>query len=380
MKKFKTSLLLSLVILLLVSTSLSAAETNLKSVKIGITPYAFAMMFPVIHTLGIDNEIGIDFDIYDFSSSAGTFLTLIRGDIDIVNEDMSVHIGKIKNAPEIKTFGTNNMFKGFILIGRKGVDKSYQEVLTELGDPEKAKEKILKSIKGRKFVAAPFFSGVISDALGQVGIKLEDIEYIKFADDEKAAAAFIGGVGDFYLGSLPQEIKMLNMPDNFVNMGGNTEIMGPASLYYGGFQTTEKYLKENYDTILRVCAAFYRGARYLQEAINNEDKNSLFIKLMVDNLNKRTAGNMSYEDMFNMEKNYEEIFTYKRAGEIVVNPDSKLYWKITGDYQMKTEISVGHLDKELDLFQYIVWDQTYKDLSQREDLVEFIEKPLTSLK
>jgi len=157
--------------------------------------------------------------------------------------------------------------------------------------------------------------------------------------------------------------------------------MGPASLFYGGLQATEKYLnsKENYDTILRVCAAFYRGARYLQEAIDNEDKNSLYIELMKDNLNKRTAGNMSYEDMFNMEKNYEEIFTYKRAGEIVVNPDSKLYWKITGDYQMKTEISLGHLDKELDLFQYIVWDQTYKDLSQRKDLVEFIEKPLTSL-
>jgi len=219
MKNFKTSLLFGLVILLLVSTSLSAAETNLKSVKVGITPYAFAMMFPVIHALGIDNEIGIDFVIYDFSSSAGTFPALIRGDIDIVNEDMSFHIAKIKNAPEIKTFGTNNLFKGFILIGRKGVDKSYQEVLTELGDPKKAKEKILKNLTGRKFVAAPFFSGVISDALRQIGLELEDIEYIKFADDQKAAAAFIGGVGDFYLGSLPQEIKMLNMPDKFVNMG-----------------------------------------------------------------------------------------------------------------------------------------------------------------
>ncbi len=50
---------------------------------------------------------------------------------------------------------------------------------------------------------------------------------------------------------------MLNMPNQFANMGGNTEIMGPASLFQGGIQTTRRYYEDNYDILIRVQAAFY---------------------------------------------------------------------------------------------------------------------------
>lgn len=377
-KSLLVILLISILVFVFSSISLSADQV-LQKVKVGITPYAFAMMFPVIHKTGIDNEIGIDFELVDFPSSANTFQILIRGDVDILNEDMSVHIAKLKNAPEVRTFGTNNLFKGFILIGRKGVDKSYEEILAEKGSPEESKKYILNSLKGRKFVAAPFFAGVISDALQQVGLKLEDIEYIKFSDDQKAASAFISGVGDFYLGSLPQEIKMLSMPDKFINMGGNTEIMGPASLFYGGILAKDAYINDNYETVLRIMAAFYRGAKYLQDAVNNNDVNNIFIQLMKEELNNRTAGSMNNEDMFDTEKKYEEIFTYERAWEVSLNPESKLYWKITGDYQMGVEIGLGNLDQEYDLTQYFIWEKVYADLSQRKDLMDFINKPLTPL-
>ncbi|MCX6089109.1 MAG: ABC transporter substrate-binding protein [Candidatus Atribacteria bacterium] len=379
LRRLLSSILVFSLVLFILSAMAWGEEQTLKKVRVGITPYAFSMMFPVIHETGIDHEVGVDFDLVDFPSSANTFQILIRGDVDMLNEDMSVHIAKLKNSPEVRTFGTNNLFKGFILIGRKGSDKSYEEVLADKGNPDEAKKFILNSLKGRKFVAAPFFAGVISDALQQVGLKLEDIEYVQFADDQKAASAFISGVGDFYLGSLPQEIKMLSMPDKFINMGGNTEIMGPASLFYGGILTTEKYLKENNDVILRVMAAFYRGAKYLQDAVKNNDVHNIYIQLMKEELNKRTAGTMPDEDMFNTEKKYEEIFTYERAWEVSLNPQSKLYWKITGDYQMKVEVGLGHLDQEYDLTHYFLWEKTYADLTQRKDLMDFINQPLTPL-
>ena len=142
-KKIFTSLILISLMLLTFVFNLYGEKTEeiteLIKVKIGITPYGFAMMFPAMQETGIDHEFGIDFEIVDFPSSAGTFQALVRGDLDIVNEDMSVHIAAIQNAPEIVTFGTNNLFKGFILIGRKGVDKSYKEVLAELGNADEAK-------------------------------------------------------------------------------------------------------------------------------------------------------------------------------------------------------------------------------------------------
>ena len=58
-----------------------------------------------------------------------------------------------------------------------------------------------------------------------MGIGIDEVQLLNFADDQKAATAFLSGTGDFYIGSLPQERRLLSMEDRFVNAGGS-EVLG----------------------------------------------------------------------------------------------------------------------------------------------------------
>ena len=102
-------------------------------------------------------------------------------------------------------------------------------MLAELGDAAKAKQAAIEQMKGKTFpVYLANYQPLITAVLEQAGLALEDVKTINFADDEKAALAFIGGEGEFYMGGLPSEINLLmNHPDQFKLIGG-AEILGPG--------------------------------------------------------------------------------------------------------------------------------------------------------
>ena len=93
-----------------------------------------------------------------------------------------------------------------------------------------------------------------------MGLTEDDVTLMKFADDQKGATAFMRGTGDISIGGLPQAKRLLGMPDQYVNIGGD-EILGPAGLWYDTNITTKKYITENRESCLRAMAAFYRAIR-----------------------------------------------------------------------------------------------------------------------
>ena len=242
------------------------APAALTPVRVGMTPFFDYQFWSVAKQFGWDKELGLDLQFTWLTQSGPSIQALANGSLDMVNTCVVCNFPFYESVPEMVDFLTVNQFKGFVVLGRQGQSKSYQEFLTELGDPEKAKVAAIEQMKGKKFpIYLANYEPLLTAVLDQAGLKLSDVTTVNFADDEKAALAAIGGEGDFYMGGLPSEINLLmNHPDQFKLIGGS-EILGPAGLWYSNIASTKDWLAANEGTALKIMAMSYRYNRYIQE-------------------------------------------------------------------------------------------------------------------
>ena len=68
---------------------------------------------------------------------------LANGSIDMAGSCIVCNYPFYESIPELRNFNTVNQFKGFVVIGRQGESKSYDEFLDELGDPAEAQKQQL---------------------------------------------------------------------------------------------------------------------------------------------------------------------------------------------------------------------------------------------
>ncbi len=343
-------------------------DEELINVRIGSMPYAMFQVVYAVKEFGVDKEIGLNFIPKDYVSSPNAAKALLRNEIDIFGGALPEFVPFIGNAPKLRLFAPLDLFLGFIFVGRKGEWKPWPELLEEMGQ-EKAKEFRLNEFKGKTFMAIPFRFSLITDAIQQVGLTDKDYIAKSYADDQLAAVAFIGGEGDIYTGSLPQQIRLLKDPDNYVHLGGQ-EVLGPMGLWYGNPITTEKFLKENREVILRYLAIQYRMAKvwwddpYKLAPIYNEI------------LNKKTASNNTIEQYIELETVYDQFITLEWATEHYFNEKSPYYWKISANYNIQVLVDSGVLDEMVDPDIYMPQEELHKELLERKDLIDFINKPL----
>ena len=148
-------------------------------------------------------------------------------------------------------------------------------------------------------------------------MSIDDVQTINFADDEKAALAFISGEGEFYMGGLPSEINLLmNHPDQFKLIGG-AEILGPAGLWYSNVASTEE------------VAGGKRGRRpqdhghvvSLQPLRPGEDRRDHAHRRQGDErpFGRRDRRRQSLKFIFDK---FLEFRTYKQDAETTYNPNS----------------------------------------------------------
>jgi len=259
-----------MVVGLLLSACQTAAPTKEAAepivVRVAMTPFFDYQFYSVAKELGWDKELGLDLQFTWLTQSGPSIEALAAGSVDTVNTCVVCNFPFYESVPEMMDFLTVNQFKGFVVIGRKGQAKPYEEFLDELGDPDKAKQATIAQFKGATWpIYLANYEPLLRATLGQGGLTLDDVEVINFPDDEKSALAMIGGTGDFYIGGLPAEINLLsNHPDQFTLVGG-AEILGPAGLWYSQVASTEEWLAANEDAALKITAMSYRYNRYVQE-------------------------------------------------------------------------------------------------------------------
>ncbi len=299
-------------------TASVAHSDEIKTVKMGITPYFDYMPWVLAKDMGFDKELGIDLQPVTVATTPQGVAAMRQGSVDVVSSCHVCDFPLYKSVPSLRSWLITDQFKGFIVIGRKGT-QTYHDVVAG-SDPKTAKENILKGFSGKTFALMPAsFKPLLSSALSQAGMKYEDVKILEFGDDAQAALAFQRGEGDYYMGSLTQEIKLLSSPDKYVNVGGS-EILGPAGLWYSTMVSTDDWLKANNDTVVKLSAIWFRVSRYL-----NENYEQAAPKLIAIN-NDRAAASFT-PDEFKAMFSLLSFPTLESASSTVFSKDSDLYWK-----------------------------------------------------
>lgn len=345
----------------------TAGEQELETVRIAITPFFEYQPWVIAHERGLDREQGLNFEFTNVTKIEDPAIALRRGEIDVGPSCHTCTLNFLKELPELRDWMPTNQFKGFIVVGRKGQTDTFDELQESVG-PEQAKERLLRSFEGKTFVLhAAVLRPLLDSALSQAGLTADDVKIIDFPTDAQGGLAYIGGTGDYYMGSLPQEAKMLyGSPDEFVNVGGH-DLLGPAAVFYSTMIANESWLAENHDTAMKLLAVWYRTMKYLDE--RPEEILPRFTELM----NERTASNFTEEQVGFIVTTLEDFMTLERAKLQTYNASSDLYWQRSVDeYVSKAET----LPDDFSVGKYLPNEEFFDNFLQEAELVRWVESPL----
>jgi ABC-type nitrate/sulfonate/bicarbonate transport system substrate-binding protein len=338
------------------------------TVRVGRTPFFDYQFFEIAQAFGWDEELGIIFQDTWLTQSGPSMQALANGSIDLAGSCIVCNYPFYESIPELRNFMTVNQFKGFVVIGRQGEAKSYDEFLAELNDPDAAQKATVQQLMGKTFpIYEANYLPLLTAVLEQGELSIDDITTINFPDDEKAALAMIGGEGDFYIGGLPSEINLLmNHPDDFKLIGGS-EILGPAGLWYSNITATENWLEDNEEAALRIMAMAYRYNRYVQEDIDK------ILPLVVEAMNAHSGVATTVEDLQFIFDTFLDFRTYQQDAETCYDPNSDLYWEASASYYVEKS---AELPPNADYKIQNPLNEWFQKFLAREDLLEWVNKPL----
>jgi ABC-type nitrate/sulfonate/bicarbonate transport system substrate-binding protein len=342
---------------------------ELTKVRIATLPYFDYTGFVAAHELGLDREVGLEFEFVPFPLEGSAVQALMRGSIDVAQGAIGSFIPLVPQALDLRVFLNNVQFKGFVFIGREGKIKTYEELLEENNDDfEAAQRQTIEQFKGKTFLLVKSsFESMLRGALEQVGLTLDDVTILDFQNDAQAAVAFMRGIGDLYTGSLPQQMRLLSEPE-YVAVAGN-EVLGAAGLWYSNSAVTERYLNENRETVLKVVAVYYRFLRYLYEMPDET------LQHMIGYLNQHAATNMTIEEAIVLRDEYEDFATIEDSLLGVYDPDSPLYWEISAEYLVNQNAQLGKVPASMG-WDWVVKEELFYELLEDDELLSWVQSPI----
>ena len=347
-------------------------DEEFQTIKVGVLPYFDYQPFVGAHEIGLDRELGLDLELIPFPNENSGVRALVTGSIDVCEGSVDVVPNIIPQTPELRVFLNVAQFKGFQVIGREGKVKVFDDILREKGgDFDAAVKAVYSQLDGKTFtINKTSYEGTVSSMLENADLTLDDVTILDFADDAKAAAAFLRGEGDFYVGSLPQQVRMLKEP-GFVAVSGN-ETIGPGGLWFSNAFAMEDFVNENKDVILKLAAIHYRTIRYMHE------KPDLILPAMVDFLNKSAATNMTVAEAKNLMEKFIDFFTLESSKTSVYGGSkSPTYWKTSVDYYIKQNEDMGKLSPgAVKAGSFVIQEKIFNELLKDRELIDWINKPL----
>jgi ABC-type nitrate/sulfonate/bicarbonate transport system substrate-binding protein len=339
------------------------------AVRVAMTPFFDYQFFSVAKELGWDTELGLDLQFTWLTQSGPSVEALANGSVDTVNTCVICNFPFYESVPELTDFLTVNQFKGFVLIGRVGASKTYADFLAELGDPEAAQNATLEQVRGKTFpMYSANYSTLLKATLSQADMTLDDVTITNFPDDEKAALAFLGGTGEFYMGGLPSEINILqNHGDEFQLIGG-AEILGAAGLWYSQVASSTDWLAANEEAALKIMAMSYRYNRYV-----NEQRDAV-METVATAMNAHSGVATTVEDLTFIFDQFLAFRSYQDDAKTTYDPASELYWGRSADYYVtqSTDLPAG-----ADYRRQNPLDEWFAKFLERADLLEWVDAPLS---
>jgi len=346
----------------------SEGKEDLTTVKIGITPYSMYVIWAIADAWGIDEDYGLDVQLSSFPGTPQGAQACIRGDVDISSACVNEHLACVETCENLVNFSPLGDFRGFFFVGREGDVVSWDELLKSYdGDVEKAKEERLNEFKGSSWCVIPQRKALILDAISQVGLTSDDVEFVEFADDAKACEAFLAGEGDYYTGGDQQQMALMNM-GGYVNAGG-TDILGPSGIWYDTFVCTREFLEEKYD----LARTIYECQLATVNAFWNNTQNAAEVASAY--LTEITGSEYSVEDWLEMQTEWDIYVSLEDAEKYFFNKeDHSHYWKGGADYNVELFMADGTLSKPVDTeYYYKQSEEMFFDILDDSDAVKRIE-------
>lgn len=340
------------------------------TVRIALQPLLDYVPWVFAEEHGLTKEQGISLNISYLSQVNTALQAMARGDLDMVSTCTACNMPYAQSVPTLRDVLIVDQFKGFIIVGRSGAPE-YKKLVAAGETENQARKKIYSYIKGKTFIGnKAIFGSLVNGLLDYAGLKSTDIKILDLADDAKAATAFLQGEGDFYMGSLAQESKLLgDYPDKFVNVGG-AEVLGPGGLWYGTSAVSQKYLASNKDTVEKMVAIWMRTARYINEKPNE------VIPTLKAALNEHAGATFTDTQIKDQLANYVQFTDPKVAAASTYNSNSSLYWKNSLDFYAQQNIKSGTLPKGTNLDVQNQEEAVYKQVLANKKLMDWVNSPL----
>lgn len=347
----------------------SASSSGLQTVTIGITPYFEYQPWIIAHSLGLDKQQGLNFQFVKYTGYGANVSAMLRGSVDLGAGCNACNYPYYKSAPQLRDWMTTDQYKGFVLIGRKGQALTLSQAEKTMS-PAAAKAAVLRQLKGKSFaIVDSYFQATVDSAIGQVGLKPSDVTLINFPTTSASALAFIKGVGDYYMGDLPEETKILTeFPDKFVMVGG-ADLLGPAGLWYSTMSSQQSWLDSHKSTALKMMAVWYRMMRILN------DRPDSVMPQFASLINAQIGSNFTPSQVEYTVTHLDDFFTLQQAANTAFSPQSPLYWKTSADFYAKADAS--SLPSNFNVPTYILDNTYFEQLLADKSLVNWINSPLS---
>lgn len=305
-----------LIVLAVCPVSSHASE----KIRFGISPFPDTMVPMVGKEKGWYQEEGLDVEFVILGWTE-VMEALSAGHIDIALNNISSVISTHEKNPQIVYwYGFNTFDNGHALMIRPDVKmKTLKQIKEQVNDHELAIRMTAKQLKGKTVITTSrtdMEQGVAA-AAKRGGLDFaKDIKIIDLNPDE-GLAAFLGGQGDAYLGSIPNRVRAGQ--DGMLEMLTGADL-GPPPL--NGIVTTKKFADEHQDALLKVLHVWFKTVQHINT--NFEDGAGIIIKE-----HNSYAGSKFTIDKFKEIWNVYEHFpsTAKEVHDMILSESGRSYWK-----------------------------------------------------
>ena len=271
----------------LIVASNAFAET--KEVKIGLAAYQDLLSLTIAKKMGWDKEEGLDFKFIEVEWREGHEF-LASGAIDFTSSCDGDEVSRAEKIPDIVLTNLLYLFAahGVAVRGDSGF-KTYWEYRGEGLDQKSAITQTMQQLTGATIILTKGLGmdAALKKAAEEAGLVYpDDFEVIDMSHFE-GLAAFLGGSGDGYIGGIPQRLRAGKEGAKILF----DESSYAESVLHCGMASRMKYVNANPDVPIKMQRVMFRTLQYIEQ----NPKEGL--GHIVDEVNKRTAANMTYEEL-----------------------------------------------------------------------------------
>lgn len=339
-------------------------------VKMGMAPNGDELI-PVI---GIERGYYADAGITITPTPYGAKVDLLSALTPLLNNQIQVGsaypptvLPQLDSVRNIRAFALSDIFYGYRILAPEGRYKTVAEVMEE-GQPfSDAVRTVMEQMRGERFLrneaTSPTFFNIVYE-LG--GITDDDFDLV-LLDNPGVVRAALAGRADFAAPTGAVDILQLqtegwepiievrqlleNVPDKSLPLRANNS----------GFLADNAYIRDNYETVLRLTSVMYR----IIDDLKREPEET--VAVFRDYVNSYTGNDLSRDELAALFGTMYSMRDFDEAGAFYAEQGSDFYLPPAYNAQMADLREGGVLRNDHEFSDLVVADRVWKDLNRYRD-------------